>query len=356
MRFPSGRATLAFFCLAVVAAVSAGGAAASQFKRIRDISVACTDALTCDVSAYNAQSEVYTVIFRREARPAAPVRLVLGVRETLAGGSDVTFFIDGRQVLTIPVEDLSYRAAVYEYIYDGEEEIAAMIAAAKAGQDLRVRYRSRGLDAASTFSLNGFVAGLIFMDEVQGRIGRDDALQGDKMARAPDETDLRRIATAADIPFQLRAEFADREGARCGSFVGDQSATIGGFEARTGGETWLVGIPCGAGGAYNQAFAFWERNGSTFRPVALPVMTAEGPSTNDVAWNALWDAEKGELTGFFKGRGVGDCGSFNRWRWTETGEAGRHAFVLVEARAKEDCDGDAAGGPENWPPLWPVGN
>lgn len=349
-------AAFALSCFAAGWMTPSSDALASQFKRIRDISVACTDALTCDVSAYNAQSEVYTVIFRREARPEAPVRLVLGVRETLAGGSDATFFIDGRPVLTIPVSEMSYRAAVYEYTYDGEEGIAALIAAAKAGQDLRVRYRSRGLDAASTFSLNGFVAGLTFMDEVQGRVGRDDALQADPGgAAASDETALRAIASVADIPFQLRADFADREDARCGGLPADRFAAIGGFEARTG-ETWLYGLPCGDGGAYNQAFAFWERIGPVFRPVALPVMTDEGPSTDDVAWNAVWDGKRGELTGFFKGRGVGDCGRFNRWRWTGKEETGGHAFVLVEARAKENCDGDAAGGPETWPAVWPLGN
>ena len=340
-----------FLGLAVLLAGLAGPASAAQFKRIRDISVSCTDGLTCDVSAYNAQSELYTVIFRRAARPAAPVRLVLGVRETLTRGSEVGFSIDGRRVLTIPVSDLSYRAAVYEYIFDGEAEIAALIEAAKAGRELRVSYRSRGLDTVSAFSLNGFVAGLIFMDEVQGRVGREDALQADGGQAATDETDVRDIASFDDIPFQLRAEFGDREDAACGGLPQDSFAGMNGFEARSIGDVWLIGLPCGAGGAYNQPFAFWERAGSRFRRVALPVMTDEGPSTDDVAWNISWDQDSQELTGIFKGRGLGDCGVFNRWVWKEWTSG--HVFILTESRAKDECDGDPAGGPENWPRVWP---
>lgn len=336
--------------LAAGLAALAGGANASQFKRIRDISVNCTDGLTCDVSAYNAQSELYTVIFRRTARPDAPVRLVLGVRETLAGGSDVGFSIDGRRVLTIPVSDLSYRAAVYEYIYDGEAEIAALMAAARAGRELRVTFRSRGIDTVSTFSLNGFVAGLIFMDEVQGRVGRDDALQVEGATGAPEQAAVRDIAGFSDIPFQIRAEFADRDGAACRGLSEDRFAAIGGFEAGSGDNSWLIGLPCGEGGAYNQPYAFWERTGSNFRRVSLPVMTGDGPSTDDLGWNIAWDQERQELTGFFKGRGLGDCGEFNRWAWRETGAG--HVFVLTEARAKSDCDGEP-GGPETWPSIWP---
>ena len=342
---------MVFAGLAAGLSVLAAGASASQFKRIRDISVSCTDGLTCDVSAYNAQSELYTLIFRRTARPVAPVRLVLGVRETLTGGSEVGISIDGRQVLTIPVSDLSYRAAVYEYIYDGEADIAALMAAAKSGRELRVTFRSRGIDTVSAFSLNGFIAGLIFMDEVQGRVGREDALHVEGGTNAPDEATVRDIASYSDLPFQLRAEFADRDGAACRGLSEDRFAAIGGFEAGSGDDSWLIGLPCGEGGAYNQPFAFWARTGSDYRRVPLPVITEEGPATSNIAWNISWDQERKELTGFFKGRGIGDCGEFNRWAWKETGKG--HVFVLTEARAKGDCDGDPGGGPESWPSIWP---
>jgi Protein of unknown function (DUF1176) len=324
----------------------------TQFKRIRDISVACTNALSCDVSTYNSQSELYTVIFRRAASPDAPVRLVLGVRESLNSNSDVIFDVDGVEILRVPVSDLSYRAAVYEYLYKGDAAISGLIAAAKEGRSLRVSFRARGLDTVSVFSLSGFVAGLVFMDEVQGRIGREDALQGATAAPANDRM-VRDILRIADIPFQLRAEFSDRESAACGGLSADLFANLGGFEAKSGGDVRLIALPCGSGGAYNQPYAFWERIGSSFRRVPLPVMTDEGPSTAQEAWNISWDQEKQELTGFFKGRGLGDCGVLNRWAWKERTEG--HVFILKESRSKDECDGDPAGGPGNWPLVWPMG-
>jgi hypothetical protein len=326
-------------------------AAASQFKRIHDISVACTNGLSCDVSTYNAQSELYTVIFRRGPAADAPVQLVLGVRETLVAGTEVRFEIDGAEILRLPVSELSYRAAVYEYLFRGEDEIAKLMEAASAGRTLRVSFRARGFDTVSAFSLSGFVAGLIFMDEVQGRVGREDALHADGPERARDDVAIRDLVAFSDLPLKLRAEFTDKFSGACGGLEESRFADLGGFEALTSGEVWLIGLPCGSGGAYNQPYAFWERIGTDFKRVPLPVMTEEGPSTDDIAWNISWDQSAQELTGFFKGRGFGDCGVFNRWVWKE-GASG-NVFVLREARAKDECDGDATGGPENWPLVWP---
>lgn len=336
---------------AAVTATLTGGAGASQFKRIRDISVTCTDALTCDVSAYNAQSELYTVTFRRSAARDAPLVLVLGVRETLAAGSEVVMAIDGVEVVRLPVSRLSYRAAVYEYIFKGEAEIAALADAARAGQELRVTFRARGADTVATFPLSGFVAGLTFMDEIQGRSGREDALQATGDVETPTTGKMRRIASLDDIPFQLRADFANTGSAMCGGMGEKDFAALDGFEADTGDGVSLIGLPCGPGEAGNQPYAFWERRGSLFRQAALPVMTPEGPSVTDAAWNAAWNQERMELTAVSGGRGGGDCGAFNRWGWRVTDGGG--AFVLLEARVRSDCQGDAAGDPENWPQVWP---
>ncbi|QKV17158.1 DUF1176 domain-containing protein [Oricola thermophila] len=350
---PSGSSSfrLLSVTLALLISLFSPESEAREFKRIRDISVDCSDALSCDLSTYNAQSELYTVIFRRRASRDAPVELVLGVRETLAPGSEVTMRIDGAEVVRLPVSELSYRAAVYEYIFRGEAEISKLIEYAKTGMDLRVSYRTRGTETVSAFSLSGFIAGLIFMDEVQGRVGREDALYAAAGTPDRDAAPVREITSFSEIPFQIRGHFSDMPSARCGGMDEDRFADLGGFEARTGDSVYLVGLPCGPGGAYNQPFAFWERTGSSFRAVALPVMSAEGPTTSELAWNISWDQERRELTGFFKGRGLGDCGSFDRWIWTERDEG--FAFVLVESRVKAECDGDPGGGPDNWPSLWP---
>ncbi|WP_421857684.1 DUF1176 domain-containing protein [Oricola sp.] len=350
LRSPA-RALSLLLIIAAVQGWAVGDADASQFKRIRDISVRCTNALSCDLFAYNAQSELYTLAFRRGAATDAPVRLVLGVRETLAAGSDVTFEIDGATVLRLPVGDLRYRAAVYEYLYGGEDEIATLIAAAKRGRTLRVSYRARSLDTVSAFSLAGFVDGLAFMDEVQGRAGRADALHGGGPSVGDNEPAVRTISAFSQLPLRLRTEFTNPVTGVCAGLDEGRFATLGGFEAQLDDGALLLGLPCGTGSAENQAYAFWRRDVAAIRRVALPAMSPEGPTTTDTAWNVVWDQENRQLTGLFKRQTAGNCGSYDRWVW-RTGAEG-DAFVLKESRAKADCAGDVAGGPETWPALWP---
>ena len=60
-----------------------------------------------------------------------------------------------------------------------------------------------------------------------------------------------------------------------------------------------------------------------------------------------WDVRRRTLSAYYKGRGLGDCGTFERWRVNEAGE-----FVLVEYRAKTECDGKG-NGPDSFPKLYP---
>lgn len=346
--------TLAALAVAVTALVALAGSAAlaqsNQFKRIRDISVICTEALTCDLQAYNTRSPLYSVAFRRAAAPDAPLTLVLGVRETLAGGSEVDFFVDGGKVLSAPVSDMHYRAAVYEYNYTNRDAVDALLEAVEHGDSLRIAYRARSTQTTTTFSLAGFTEGLRYLDEVQSRVGRPDALVTSGSAPAGADA-MRRIAALSDVPFPLRGEFGDGDQSRCAGTGSADFAAGDGFEADTGGGASLIGVPCGEGTIDNRPYAFWERRDGQYSAVPLPVMTQEGPSTDGIAWNVEWDQEGRTLTGVHTQSAIGDCGTFDRWLWQE--RDGRNAFVLVEARAKPTCDGDPAGGPANWPLVWP---
>jgi hypothetical protein len=235
--------------------------------------------------------------------------------------------------------------------FPGRSEISTLIDAARAGRELRASYRARGIDTVSAFSLSGFVAGLVFMDEVQGRVGREDALQAERSGDRPRPrgADPRNhVLCRYSVPDPRRI----RRHASCGLRRAGRGPVrrLGGFEARFDGDVAPDRPALRAGRRLQSAYAFWERTGSNFRRVPLPIMTDEGPSTTGIAWNISWDQDR-ELTGFFKGRGLGDCGSFNRWAWTERTEG--HAFVLKEARVKSECDGDDGGGAENWPAVWP---
>ena len=57
---------------------------------------------------------------------------------------------------------------------------------------------------------------------------------------------------------------------------------------------------------------------------------------------ADFDPATKEMSGFAKGRGIGDCGSMGTWSWTGT------AFKLKSFFYKEKCDGRPFAGQERW--------
>lgn len=346
-RFPL-RAAMFIWALAMISTFGSL-ANANDFKRIRDINISCTNALSCDLYIVNTQVTLNTIGLRRSANVDAPVSLFLKLREALVAGSSVSIDIDGAQVFELPVSDFSYRAALSEYSYAGPELVNALIGVARRGTEMRVTYRTRNGQSAAPFSLSGIVEGLLFMDEVQGRIGRDDALSSVR-SNAGDQ-----IKSNADVrelegyPAALAAYFTG-DGAMCSRFD-ENTPLFGGFEVTIGPNSALVALPCGEGGAYNFPYALWERVDDRYRPVPVPILADQGPSTSMLVWNAYWDSDTNALVSFFKGRGIGDCGTYQRWIWTEVLDG--PALVLTEMREKGDCDGDMAGGPEQWAPLWP---
>ena len=65
----------------------------------------------------------------------------------------------------------------------------------------------------------------------------------------------------------------------------------------------------------------------------------------DQLFGAYFDPETLTLSSFFKGRGLGDCGTAGIWRWDE------FAFRLEAFYAKSECDGTIELG--DFPQIWP---
>ncbi|MCV6601095.1 MAG: DUF1176 domain-containing protein, partial [Cohaesibacter sp.] len=124
---------------------------------------------------------------------------------------------------------------------------------------------------------------------------------------------------------------------------------LGGRDAAEGG--LLYSLPCGLGGAYNQPYEmFFAPNDSKQPVIKIPFQrrgTVMADQEMPVAWNVDWALKTKSLTSFFKGRGLGDCGSLARWSLVK-GDDG-YAFQLEEMRVKDECDGNYAGGPDKWP-------
>lgn len=331
-------------------------AQANQFKRIRDVNVSCNNALLCDMYITNPRVSLYSFGFRRAAGPDAPVQLVLSTRDPLKSGSDVGFMVDGEEIFSQPIGAFNYRAAIYEYTYRIQEDVALLLDAARRGAELQITHVTRAGQSTVPFSLSGMVAGSIFMDEVQGRVGQADSIL--KLG-APTTTSpivgsavLEQVNSVDELPEGVAVAFSAPAGRCFNPFDEGQGQALRGFKAKISDEADLYGIPCGAGGAYNQIVAFWAASGTFVVPLALPSIYEGQPIAMMDAFNASYDPEKRELTSFYKGRGLGDCGTYHRWSVSDF-DIGS-LFRLEEMLNKEDCDGVYKEDLSDYEQLWPL--
>jgi hypothetical protein len=320
---------------------------------MRDWAVICTNGLTCTLSfSKDAAEGLTTVGLERENAPNAPVKLVVSAPAGIAQTDDVsgTFSVsvDGVDLLNVPVADMSKHG--YLLAYSNPGKIDALRAAMERGMKMTVRYAGAGGEESLTTSLSGVKAGLLFIDDVQDRVKRVDALVAKGDRPMPARASVRDLEAFSDLPAAIRPDFEGDKG-DCGGIAADRFAEAGAFEAQLDDGAVLLGLPCGLPGAYNQPYVFYAEMGGKVRQLALPVIGDDGPTVETMAFNVSYDVGRRQVEAFYKGRGLGDCGSYDVWN-LKAGPMGP-VFVLKEERQKGDCDGDYAGGPKHWPRLWP---
>lgn len=225
-------------------------------------------------------------------------------------------------------------------------DAARIVAAMVDSADLRV---GNATSALGMVSLKGSSAALRFIDAEQGRAGTVTAAvaKGPKAAASvPHAAALPRIAhvrpagTAARFTPAMRAALDKSSG--CGSEyaggTGDKPPAE--VHALGGGKTLLL-LPCG-NGAYNFLSEPYVLSGGGKPVIAKfdlpPGMVGEG-APNLI--NAQFDPATGQLGSYAKGRGLGDCGSSERYVWDGA------MFRLIEARSMSECRGST-----NWLAVW----
>jgi hypothetical protein len=340
------------FAAGAFAAVATLGAPASAWvsKELRDWSVDCTNGLTCNMgfADWGATGLQY-VGFQRRGGPDAAVELKLRALPDFAPGSqpDATyrFTVDGQQLLSLAAGDLKPDEGGSWYLFSDPAKVPALLAAMKTGKTMQVEVSSGKGRQVLPVKLSGVTAAMLYIDEVQGRLGRTDALEAKGDMAPPADAVARDIASLDDLPEIVRKDFTESGGA-CADI---DAATIGqfqGFELSLG-TTRVIAVPCGMGGAYNQPYALYVGYDVIVERVSFPYMDNGRPTTMSTAYNLDFNPVTKKLTSFFKGRGIGDCGQFYTWEL----DTGSNALDFLEERAKGDCD-EKEGGPETFPIVW----
>ena len=151
--------------------------------------------------------------------------------------------------------------------------------------------------------------------------------------------------TAADLQLVLDRHLAE---SRCEDPATELMRNIEPVIAQLSKTAILYAIPCTAG-AYNITYRIYLRETGEIGGVeTLHFATWSGEygwSGTDLLFNI--DADGPRLSAFYKGRGLGDCGTAAEWVWRD------YAYRLKRYAAQETCDGILA---ENWPVIFEYGS
>jgi hypothetical protein len=198
----------------------------------------------------------------------------------------------------------------------------------------RATIRAGGKSAVN--SLAGLSAALRHIDAEQKRAGTAGALiasgaAADRTAAPPLPVVRAVAATGRAVSLPPARIAALRKTAGCGIADYNESPPAPEFHALGGGET-LVLLPCDSG-AYNFISALFVigRDGR-LRPARTDTPTGMDPDAR-VPSVVNGGFERGIVSSYAKGRGIGDCGTIQRLAWD-----GRR-FRLIEQSEMGECRG-----------------
>ena len=153
-------------------------------------------------------------------------------------------------------------------------------------------------------------------------------------------------ASAADALAGLPAKVASLHRSFIDAGICESDAFDASKSYDLGKGNFLHVVPCWSA-AYNQGSRVYLSTSYDVQ-IESTLTWSEGKLLATVDFgDAAYEAPKGELTTYSKGRGIGDCGaaSLNR---VEVDENGVATLRTVELRAKDACDG----GQEPWPVVF----
>jgi len=336
------RRFLAGLLLALAALCHA--AHAQHYAEFRSWIVGCDNVARCEARGFGDELPYVELRLTRDAGEAAPeLRLLASERAAMPAPR-----LDG---VALPDWPRGWRLESAEGNTTATTRDPTAIAAfLERARDARRLTLGEGPEGVP---LEGLVASLLRMDDVQGRVGTPGALvAGRGQGRAPEARPLPRLAAGrAPVLGPGEAEMllaaARRDGAAALQ-VAECERTRPGIppdEAHAlDRSTALVLLGCGSAAYQDWALPFLvTRTGhrATVLWLDLPTMAAR-PPRDRVLMNAGFDGPTSRLGTMSKGRGMADCGMSAAWAWRDG------AFRLASLARRDRCGGE----PGDWLILW----
>ena len=201
-------------------------------------------------------------------------------------------------------------------------------------------------------SLDGFSASLLLVDSVQERVGTQGALL--KRGSKPDSSVPAAPLAPQLAPFNKAKALSEAEQKRIGDAVlkatrddwdadHDADENPGVSVAALNDSTVLVIIQTSCA-AYNCNYALYQT--SPTNPEQAELLDVDEFPGEDMADEltgyVAYSPDTGVLTSYDKGRGIGDCGASQSWRYDGKGFRPR-SFAMMSS---------CAGNPPPWPVMW----
>jgi hypothetical protein len=305
----------------------------ADLRTFRDWTIGCDNGRQCmAVSLLPEDRDLRigtSMLIERPAGPEGAPIVSIGHEE----GTVTALSIDGVVQRRIRFTDREGRVRV------DPRDSRALIAAMLRGSTLTLLDRRR--TDIGAISLSGITAALLYMDEQQQRLNGVTALvrRGTRSASAaPAPPALPRIAEPVPAggitPVAVPPRVARDMLADAGCNDSDRPLPAEGY--RLDNRHYVAVATCGAG-AYNttsKVLIATRPDYADARPARFDLSMAIGPDeTPGVLPGGYWDKAANRLKSFFKGRGLGDCGSMQSWGWDGT------RFRLIEQRTMGECRG-----------------
>jgi|GEM_PF-2598425 len=260
---------------------------------------------------------------------------------TMADGwQDFVVSVDGVAETFGPRSEVGAYQSINDFFLLGPKAQAVMDRLAPGTQMDIAFTDTNGAGQKAQFSLRGLTAALLWIDEQQSRIGSERVALVPPYGLVP--VGEEQLATP-QIPVDLLDRRADDPECRPLADIANGRDFI---VAPLGGGSLLYVLPCDSF-AYNFSSKVYVEREDAFTPVYFAEFSEmTGWTGTSVLFGADFDQESQTLTSFYKGRGLGDCGSTGQWRWDGAN------FVMVEFRAKDSCDGEAGGEVGDFPVVY----
>lgn len=251
-------------------------------------------------------------------------------------GEDSFWFTKGGSALA--------HGAVNDIFMTGDDA-TKMLGAMLAGSNMSGSFDSdQGETVNVEFSLSGLTASMLWIDEQQGRLG-DPRIAGD----LPIGLELAepKLTLPTDLPAEIFEIHAKQENCEPPAELvhGDDWQVY-----QVNNDTLLFMLPCSAG-AYNFSYMFYTQ--SFEYPGISKLLFADysdsvGWTGTDMLVNPSYEPETKTLYSFYKGRGLGDCGTSGEWQWQDYG------FKMLKFYAKSECDGFEDDEEIEFPQIFPA--